>query len=554
MRALTRGGRFLACERGNVVVAIAAAGGLLMGVSALAVDLGSVYLQTRKLQGMADLAAIAAARDLANAQAAAEATVAANGWDGPVSVNVVLGRYRALPDKAPDERFTAGDPQSNAARVELAAEADLYFAQMLIGRKTLAVRRSATAARADLASFSIGTGLAALEGGVANKLLSALTGGQVSLSLMDYEALAQADVELFDYVDALRTEAALDAGSFDEVLSADLTTAQALAALSKALSKDGQSRAASAAAKISAAASKLGDARLRTLLDLGPIGAQDKLASVKATSLNVSALDLAQALLTAAQGGRAVELDLAGQAPGLVDLDVRLAIGERPNQSPWLAVDGEGGVTIRTSQARIYLEAKALGLLGAIGLKPVRLPVLVELAPGEAKLGAISCPAEAAQRRVVLDVRPGVGELVVGDLDESKLADFKQELEVGPARLLDLGLIQARGSARASIGGEAWKSVSFNASDIAARKIKSVQTSDIAEATIGSLVANTRVTAQVGALPAPTIAGSVLSVLAPLGEPLDAVLGRLTGLLGVRLGEADVRVHGLRCRDAVLVA
>ena len=28
----------------------------------------------------------------------------------------------------------------------------------------------------------------------------------------------------------------------------------------------------------------------------------------------------------------------------------------------------------------------------------------------------------------------------------------------------------------------------------------------------------------------------------------------LTGLLGVRLGEADVQLNGLRCRDAALVA
>ena len=64
-------------ERGAVAVIAAASGAVLLGFGALAVDMGSIYLQSRKLQGMADLAAIAAARDLANAQAAAQATASA---------------------------------------------------------------------------------------------------------------------------------------------------------------------------------------------------------------------------------------------------------------------------------------------------------------------------------------------------------------------------------------------------------------------------------------------------------------------------------------------
>ena len=44
--------------------------------------------------------------------------------------------------------------------------------------------------------------------------------------------------------------------------------------------------------------------------------------------------------------------------------------------------------------------------------------------------------------------------------------------------------------------------------------------------------------------------GGALSLVAPA---LDGLLMNLTGLLGVGIGEADLRVTGVRCGTAVLV-
>ena len=60
MRALRR---FARGERGAVAAIFALALPALAGFAALSVDVGSVYLASRKLQGVADLAAMAAARD-----------------------------------------------------------------------------------------------------------------------------------------------------------------------------------------------------------------------------------------------------------------------------------------------------------------------------------------------------------------------------------------------------------------------------------------------------------------------------------------------------------
>ena len=224
---------FASIEDGGIALIGAVAMSALLGTTALVVDMGSVFMQTRRLQGTADLAALAAARDLDHAEAAALATARANGWDGPLTVVVEKGRYTRDQALAAKARFQAGGTDPDAVRVKISSQTPLHFGMAMTGKDSLTINRQATAARAQLASFSIGTRLAALDGGLANALLSGLTGSKVSLSVMDYDALADADVDLFDYMDALKTEANLTAASYDEVLAAKLTTGKALKALSR---------------------------------------------------------------------------------------------------------------------------------------------------------------------------------------------------------------------------------------------------------------------------------------------------------------------------------
>ena len=69
----------------------------IVGFTAMAVDFGSVFLQTRRLQGTADIAAMVAANDPSRAQAAAEAAVRDN-----IRSEVVTDRRRHLSKPQPD--------------------------------------------------------------------------------------------------------------------------------------------------------------------------------------------------------------------------------------------------------------------------------------------------------------------------------------------------------------------------------------------------------------------------------------------------------------------
>ena len=477
-------------QRGAVSVLVVVSGAVLLGVAALAIDVGSIFLQTRKLQGMADLAAIAAARDIDHAQSAATATAVDNGWVGPVTAEAVKGVYTPDAAVAPANRFVAGASDPNAVRVTLRAEADLFFGQAILGRSTTSISRTATAAKADLAAFSIGTRLASLNGGVANSLLTALTGSSVSLSVMDYDALASADVDLLSYSKALQTELGLQAASFDTVLATSVTTGKALTVLADLLQTNGSDPAATAVRKLATAAGDATPAKLDRLLDLGPYGDQDHVAGASGAGIKLKALDMANAVLTVAQGGRQLQLDLGAGVPGLADVDVYLGIGERPANSSWITVTRDKTVIIRTAQTRLYLETKLLnsgGALGSAGVSVVKLPLLVEVASGQAKLSALNCTPTRETRTASLSVMPSVGQVAVAEINTAKIANFTQELVLKPATLVNLGLLKATVQAQSKLGGASWKTATFTQAEIDAGTVKTVATDDIANASLSSL-------------------------------------------------------------------
>ncbi|CAN5359020.1 TadG family pilus assembly protein [soil metagenome] len=544
-------------RRGAISVITAVSMTMVMALAALGVDTGSVFLQTRRLQGVADLAALSAANDIARAHVAADATVAANaqGWRAPLKTKVTLGRYVADSATPASQRFQPTSVDPGAVRVTLDGEADLFFGAALLGRPSFPIRRQATAERADLASFSIGSRLLSLQGGVANALLSGLTGSQVNLSVMDYNALVASDVSLFSYLDAVATRLHLEAATYDDILKADLTTGQALQSLADALAAAGDSQAASATRGIALSAGNGTKAHLDALVSVGPYGDQDHVSGGSRALVAISAMDLARAILQAGQGNRQIKLDLGATVPGLADTEVWLAIGEPMNDAPYMTITQDKSVIVRTSQARLYVDTKLLGsgLLG--GLAQIRLPVLVELASGEARLKAIDC----GRKTTTLEVKPSIGALKIGDIDIDDLDAFKQPLTVDRVDLVKAPLFKVSGKSDVAIGGLSWQAVSFTDADVKARTIKTVKTNDTLAAATTTLL--TDLDLDVDFLNVLHLGLGDLAILAALkpvlmaaAVPLDGVINSLTDLLGLGVGEADVRVNGLRCGVAALVA
>lgn len=539
-------------RRGGVTILAAAMMAVVAAVSALAVDVGSVCLESRRLQGIADAAALAAADDPAAPNMAARQAIAASGWSRAMTPTVTAGTYTADPSIAAAARFSTGGSTPNAAQVMVATESPLFFGR-IFGLRSIRLQRRATAARIDLAAFSIGSRLAALDGGVVNQLLGGLTGSSVSLSAADYNALLNSDIDLLSYVKALQTELGVTGLSYQRTLAMQTTLPHVLNALAATLAGQGNAAAASAASRLATSVPPIA-MTLGALADLGPLGQQDHAAI--GTGIAVNAFAALETMAELAAGSRQVTLDLSANAPGLLSVAATLGIGARPASSPWLAVAKDGGVTVRTAQVRLYLEAK-LGTpaaLRALNIATVRLPLYLELAQAQARLADLSCAGGTQQ--VGIDVLPAIGHVSVSDVSAANLQDMNAAPVEQPAAIVSIPGLTVSGKARVDLSSSGWQRVTFNDAENKAHATKTVGSSGIAGGVAGSLVGGLNLTVNLIGLPTSlsALTGLLQPVLASAAALLDPVLNGTLQLLGVGLGQADVRLDGTRCGLASLVA
>ncbi|WP_315763496.1 pilus assembly protein TadG-related protein [Sphingomonas sp. Y38-1Y] len=532
-------------RRGATAVIVAGAMPMLVGLAAVGIDLGAVQLERRRLQGVADAGALAAVRDPSQASAIANAMVTASPGRYPVATETVTGRYAA--DAAPDARFVAGGADPDAVRVTVRGDVPTLFAAVF-GTRAVTVERRATARRLDLASFAVGSRLASLDGGVANALLSGLTGGNVSLSLMDYNALARAKVDLIPWLKVLGADAKVTVGSYDELLATELPAGTILGSLSRQVADP----VAKAALANLATAAK-GAIRLSSLISLGELGRQN---DGGAGLISIDTLDIASNVIQGSATSRQVALDLGAQIPGLAKTRLWVAIGDRPANSPWIALTRDRTPVIRTAQTRVYLESTLNAApLPGISLASVELPIFIEVASGEARLEALSC---GAPRSVDLGGRPGIGQVAIARVDPNSLNIFRTPVSQADARILQTLLVSIDGRSTIDLGAaETFQVRRFDAAAIAAGTPQTVRSSTPIGGVASSLMQKVELRARLlgGLVPLPLdpvvrAVGSQLSLIAPV---LDPVLMSVTNILGVGVGEEDMWVTGLRCGTPVLV-
>ena len=527
---------------------------LFLGVSivlcALAVDVGSLYLERRTAQGAADLAALAAASDLDRAEQAARATLTANGF-GDVSLAVTKGRYEGDAALAPSERFAPGKTPFNAVRLDVATGGQLHFARSFMAEPQIAV--SALGAADAQATFSIGSRLAQLNGGAVNALLGSLLGGNVSLSAMDYQALFDANVSIARFLSELAVETGVTAGTYGELLSGEAAVGAVLRAVVEAARADGENRAAEVVSTLLSEVTANATVSLDTLVDLGPLANAQIGQPNAGLGADVGVMSLISALASAANGGNQVAVNLGGAIPGLLSLKLDLAVGERMQRSGWVTV-GQPGATLETAQTRLRLVAE-VGGTGVLAGARVRLPIYIEVAAAEARLKALTCTgAEAANREAVIEARPAAVKAWIGDVTAGGLSSFGTSVPVSDASVVQAPLISVSTSAFAQMTNAAAMELSFSQGDIDTHVIKTAKVRDHLSSLVSSLLQTARLNANVAGLGlnVSAIKVLVLSLLSPVVAALDPVVESLLEAVGVSLGEVDVEVNGLRCGGAVL--
>jgi uncharacterized membrane protein len=546
--------RFCNDERGNFAIMAAGLMTLVIGCAALGVDLGSVFTDRRRTQSTTDLAAIVAASNLSNATNAAIATVTKNNYPASDLVSVQLGTYTANSAISPQARFVTpavGTP--NPARVTMTTQTPLYFAHYITGASQYSITTTATATTTEMASFAIGSRLLSVNGGLLNAMLGSMLGTTLSLSVMDYNSLASANIDAFSFLSAVATRVNLTAATYSQILSTNIKVSDIIAAmLSAQQAANGASSATTALSSISQAMNTVTtQMQLGSLIDVGPYGGLTA-GTQPQMGVAVSLLQLLNATAQIANGTHQIATGLALSLPGIASVSLTVTIGERAQGSSWLAV-GSAGASVHTAQTRVLL---SIQLIGTGPAPVVNLPVYVEIASGTATLNAVSCGfPNISTSAVTLGVTPGIVNAWIGAVTMADMNNFTTEPNPPAATLVNLGLITVSGRANAYMGNTTPAHVTFTYPQIQALTPQTVTTTNFTSSLTSSLLGNLSLNVNIIGLglPIPGLGSTVAGILSGATSSVDQLLASLLQTLGVGIGQADVWVTGVRCDGAVLV-
>lgn len=377
-------------QRGAIGLVAALTLGLAMMFMALVLDSGRLYLEQRKLQRVADVAALeAVTRDgdcLANLTAARYATESAtrNGLtvaDG-ITLTTTCGVLQTGADKL--RSFTPDASKKAAIRViatrvvptSIAAGVGALFSP---GPVSLNTRLTATAVGAPavlppLAMLTIGSTALVVDSSKSaalNLLLGKMLGGSLNLSAVGWQGLVDTNINLLSYLNQLALDVNVSAGNYTELLNKKIKLTQLLDTAITVLQAGGTTT--------NVAVSGLTDLKVvagSTELALGQLLQLQTGTPSSALNTNLQVFQLVEAFVQLANSQNGIVVDLPLNIPALVNGSVRVKVIEPPQLSavgnPALAKANPMGpdrIFVRTAQVRTVLSLNLPPLLtGVAGL------------------------------------------------------------------------------------------------------------------------------------------------------------------------------------------
>ena len=377
-------------QRGAIGLLAALTLGLALMFMLLVLDSGRLYLEQRKLQRVADVAALeAVTRDgdcLANLTAARYATQSAtrNGLtvaDG-ITLSTTCGVLQTGADKL--RSFTPDASKKAAIRViatrvvptSIAAGVGALFSP---GPASLNTRLTATAVAAPailppLAMLTIGSTALVVDSSKSaalNLLLGKMLGGSLNLSAVGWQGLVDTNINLLSYLNQLALDVNVSAGNYTELLNKKIKLTQLLDTAITVLQAGGTTA--------NVAVSGLTDLKVvagSTELALGQLLQLQTGTPSSALNTNLQVFQLVEAFVQLANSQNGIVVDLPLNIPALVNGSVRVKVIEPPQLSavgnPALAKANPMGpdrIFVRTAQVRTVLSLNLPPLLtGVTGL------------------------------------------------------------------------------------------------------------------------------------------------------------------------------------------
>lgn len=555
--------RFHRDERG--VVSILGAFLILvgLGISVLVIDVGHLYLTKRRLQSAVDAAALAAAGNPSNATEIAQAILAQGGFSTS-ALTVQPGLYTPDPGLSVTARLnTDPDAQANAVRVTNRIATPDFFAAIFNEGGQANIVATATAAQTPTVSFAAGTGLAQLSGGDINAVLGKLLGSNLSLSVINWQGLAGANLDALGLLNQLASQVGVTAGTYGDLANANVTVGQVIAAAQAALNvHPGANNTAALEALnllslqvpqgVSATLGSIIDTTLWQSRQVGTILQQDQ----GQTTINL--LDTVSAMARLYGSNHLVDVGTALSLPITnTQVSAYLSAGQ-PMANAALATLG---TTISTSQVRLAINVTAANINLGLASAEVTLPLYIQIASGQARVAAIPCQANGTMATIA--ATPTAATVQIGAVSQAQLEDFSQTPAPGPTAVVQLTIlgipltIEASGSAVIAAG--AATDLNFTQAGIQSGVLQTAVGSDGSQL-IGGLannlnltVAGTGITGLVSELVNSTVMPLLRPLLASILSALDPTVDNLLKTIGLQLGTLDVTVHGVSCGRATLV-
>ena len=328
---------FASDRRGSVITIFSMSAMVIAVLIAIVMNQISFYLAKRNLQSAVDMATLMVMQSgnltVSNAQKLIEAQL------GQKVTNVVVVTGNYTPDSRISEtsRFKSGVTPVNAIQVSARIPATKVMMGGMMD-SNVNIDATARAARRTSASIVVGSRLVRIEGGLSAALLDAALGYKGKLTVMDYESLASANVDVGGFLQALNVGANIKAVTFDDVLQANVTVKQVLDALI-ATTSDGKVLTLLKKGSPSSTANKVA---MKNVVDLGSMTRLpvDSLLSGQAFPVSVGEVLNASAALS--DGDHQIAINLASVLGDASIANASLYVGEKPQTLNYVGRAPEG--------------------------------------------------------------------------------------------------------------------------------------------------------------------------------------------------------------------
>ncbi len=519
---------------------------LMMSVGALGVlAVGHTAWEKTRLQGVADLVALTAARQMANGPefAEAQAIALANGVseDDALTIECII-------DNAP----TNDCDNSITSRVRIVRPVNGLFV-------FLPDREVAVLAEATVAPTIVGTVASSLasvstsQSALLNGLLTALGGGAINLNVAQWGSLLNSNIR----VDLLALATELGVGNVNDLLSLNVS---ALGLLQDSLLVGNATDAEKMPVEglLSALSGPLNSVNL----SVGDLLALD-LSGRTNTPLEVNLGELIQVTVLNSVQGVGYVLPISS---GLLNLDVGVNILEAPQVFVGRKMPFKDPIaSAKTAQVALSVRIRQpLNLnLALISLSALDMRLQMRVAGGLAEVNQLTCRYPRAENNVQMTVVPSVADVCIAQ-SSANLNTTVGALTCGaPANILNvtfLGLVNAGVTAGASTS---LRADPVNLSFDGVAPFQETVDLDLGQ-TLGNLLSNTQLNLGVnlplvGPLIQATVDALVNTLLIALRLVLSPILGAvgdiLDGLLqvlGIDLNNVVVNVDSMDCQSVVL--